>query len=100
MGKISLFNSGSIEGHKIWYNFEAFNKGTVGWTIIASGYQEAFEVVSRELIRRKVNRIEPAFNSLIFPIVYLFRHFCEMTLKEFIIKANELLDFPKIIDLA
>jgi hypothetical protein len=95
----SLFNTGPIEGHRIRFNYKNLNKDRAGWTHISIGYKVAFEILSKELINRKKNFIVPTYDSLIFPIIFLFRHYCESSLKELISKAMQLIDHSEPLNL-
>jgi hypothetical protein len=95
----SLFNFGPVEGQRIKFNYKNLNKDRAGWTHISSGYKEAFEILVKELINRQKNFIVPTYDSLIFPLIFLFRHYCETSLKEFISKAMQLFDHSDPLNL-
>lgn len=56
------------------------------WENYASGYKDAFEI----LIER-IKKPHPSEYNLIFPVVFLFRHYLELRLKHLIMKGRSLL---------
>jgi hypothetical protein len=57
------------------------------WESYATGYKTAAEVLSEKVLTELTDR-----DTLIYPILYLYRHYFELRLKEIIEHGNRLLD--------
>ena len=95
MDKTPLFNFVSIDGQPISFTFPHLNKTNYGYGIIANGYKEAFNLLVKELMDRKKNNTFLPCQNLIFPIIFLLRQACELSLKELLLNCQLFLDIPK-----
>ncbi|HUK83425.1 MAG TPA: hypothetical protein VLZ12_12425 [Verrucomicrobiae bacterium] len=60
------------------------------WHLYAEAYREAAETVFQEWCTSKVHR-----DHLVFPLVFLYRHYVELRLKETLQAASRLLELPQ-----
>lgn len=58
--------------------------------LLAEGYKTAADVLVMHIMKNSSDR-----NTLVYPIVYLYRHHVELRLKEIIREGNRLLDNPR-----
>ncbi|AXT63242.1 hypothetical protein D1816_23800 [Aquimarina sp. AD10] len=81
MGKLFNINKTEWENHSLIHN--TIDK----WLFYAEGYKIASELIEKELIKTLKDR-----DSLIYPLMYLNRHYLELKLKEIIVEGNYILD--------
>jgi hypothetical protein len=80
----SLFKSDIDWWHNACLNFCPDKFG-----LYASGYKKAGDLLVAYVIKERINQ-----DILVYPIVFLYRHYIELRLKELIRKGNLLLDSP------
>ena len=77
-----------------WWNNACLNFLPNGWSVYAFGYKEAGDVIANYVISERRYQ-----DALVFPLVFLYRHYLELELKDLIHQARLLLDidepFPK-----
>jgi len=78
-----------------WWNNACLNWCHNGWSLYASGYKEAADRLVKE-----IEATSSGQDTLVYPILFLYRQYLELQLKELIRQARRLLDeegeFPKI----
>lgn len=84
-----------FQSHEDWWNNACVNWGAgCRWTLYAIGYKEAADI----LVRRIEDRC-PGQDSQVYPILFLYRQYLELHLKELILMARLFLSeetgFPK-----
>ena len=84
------------EGH--WWEFACLNFTPDQWDSYAWGYK-----LAADLLVEHVERTGADQDTLVYPIVFSYRHYLELRLKELIIRGNQLLgiceEFPDIHDI-
>jgi len=79
-----LFQAGNDWQHNACLNF-CHDK----WELYATGYKDAADILAQ-----RVMETQRSADVLIYPIVFLYRHYLELRLKEIIVAGQELLDHP------
>jgi hypothetical protein len=87
-----LFNYQTNDGISIF--IKSKNLDGAELSVMSAAYQEAFEVLCEKLIHREPKNFHP-FETIIFPALFLFRHCCEISLKELIDIAEKCLNLKK-----
>jgi HEPN domain-containing protein len=81
-----------------WSN-ASIHRGLHPWGLYAAGYKEAGDLLVHQLEMRKGGQ-----DTLVYPIVFLYRQYLELTIKDLIRDARELQkvygDYPKTHELA
>jgi len=72
-----------------WHNAVLTNLDS-GWSLYAEGYKSA-----ADFLVKHVKDARPGPRFLVFPIVFLYRQYIELRLKEIIRDGNRLLDSPE-----
>ena len=75
---------------KDWWNNARINHGGLisnKWEVYAMGYKIAAETLVDKVLSEQTNQ-----DHLIYPIVFLYRHYIELRLKEIIEHGSKLLD--------
>jgi hypothetical protein len=72
-----------------WRHTARLNLGGKGWESYSTGYKEAADSLARRFIRKWQGN-----DILTYPMVFLYRHYLELRLKQVIILGQELLDEP------
>lgn len=78
-----------IEG-KDWFNNACLNYLKDNWNLYIMGYKLAGDKLVEYVVEKNVDQ-----DFLIFPIVFLYRHYIELQLKIIIKEGNELLDIKE-----
>ncbi|MCH8318510.1 MAG: hypothetical protein IIA88_08445 [Bacteroidetes bacterium] len=73
-----------------WWNNAIINLHYDKWDLYAEGYKLAAELLFEKVSEAKSNQ-----DYLVYPIVFLTRHYIELRLKEIILKGKKLLDKKK-----
>ncbi|MDI6032250.1 hypothetical protein QLS91_04110 [Flavobacterium sp. LB2P84] len=68
---------------KDWENESFIRKNDNKWLYYSEGYKIAAELIEQELITKLESR-----DFLIYPLIYLHRHYLELKLKEIIVEGN------------
>ena len=88
-----LFKGVSDQNDEIWNGHRDRQ-----WSLYPYGYQKAFQLLGSEALKD-----DAAKQVLIFPVIFLFRHYIELTLKQIIEIGNpilgEKLDCPSTHDI-
>lgn len=71
-----------------WYNAH-LNFSGKGWEAYASGYKEAADSLARRFLKNWQGN-----DILTYPMVFLYRHYLELRLKQVIVLGQKLLDQP------
>lgn len=72
-----------------WRNNARLDLGSNRWEIYAIGYMRAADILVARVLES-----QHELDFLIYPIVFLYRHYLELRLKELIVAGRELLDLP------
>lgn len=72
-----------------WWNNACLNWAGKSWTLYATGYLEAARILVRYV---EENRCQQ--DALVYPIVFLYRQYLELTLKNLVTTISNLLDDP------
>lgn len=75
-----------------WENDSLIRKTQNKWLYYPEGYKIAAELIEKELIEKLQDR-----DFLIYPLIYLHRHYLELKLKEIIVEGNFLLGNPDFL---
>lgn len=78
-----------LKGDVDWWNNACLNFLPDQWDIYADGYKRA-----ADLLVKYVRSARSGQDALVFPIVFLYRQYIELRLKELIIHGNHLLNIP------
>ncbi|MGP8051206.1 MAG: hypothetical protein ACLPYB_11440 [Desulfobaccales bacterium] len=70
-----------------WWNNACLNFFSHGWTIYATGYKDAADILVEHIAKTKRQQ-----DTLIYPIIFLYRQYLELALKDLILDARKLLD--------
>jgi hypothetical protein len=77
-----------------WWNNACLNLYHDGWSLYASGYKEAADLLVHGVEARKAGQ-----DTLVYPVLFLYRQYLELELKDLIRMARRLQDieggFPK-----
>ena len=84
---MKLFNN-----TKEWEYDSYIHKTMDKWLYYTEGYKISAELVESELINNKTDR-----DFLIYPLIFLNRHYLELKLKEIIIEGNNLINNKNVI---
>ena len=85
MGDANLFDYQSTDGRLIFLDYPEY----LGLSTIAAAYEEAFNVLLNQLIKKESKAFHP-IDIIIYPILFLFRHCIEISLKDIIDNAEKL----------
>ncbi|HKS36938.1 MAG TPA: hypothetical protein VJW76_07105, partial [Verrucomicrobiae bacterium] len=72
-----------------WWHNARLSFGGKGWDSYAAGYKEAADSLARRFIKKWQGN-----DMLTYPMVFLYRHYLELRLKQVIILGQQLLDEP------
>lgn len=72
-----------------WWNNACLNFLPHGWTIYAIGYKDAADILVEHIAKTKRQQ-----DTLIYPIIFLYRQYLELALKDLILEGRKLLDDP------
>lgn len=67
-----------------------FYEGFSAWSVYIDGYRQAADM----LVDRVLQEDRSKLNPLVYPIVFLYRHHCEIVLKGIILVGSRLFDEP------
>jgi hypothetical protein len=70
-----------------WWNNACVNWCRDGWSLYARGYKDAADHLVKHVVERRAHQ-----DVLVYPILFLYRQFLELQIKELIRLANRLLD--------
>ena len=77
-----------------WWNNACLNYLPDGWGLYAIGYKDAADILVKYVETERMHQ-----DSLVFPVVFLYRQYLELALKDLIRQSRKLLDtyepFPK-----
>jgi len=77
-----------------WWNNACLNWCRDGWSLYAVGYKDAGDILAREVENRNSGQ-----DTLVYPILFLYRQYLELEIKDLIRTARRLQDlggdFPK-----
>ena len=73
-----------------WWHNACFDWVSDKWAVYADGYKDAGDLLVEYIKEKQVNQ-----NSLVYPIVFLYRQYIELRMKVIIRDGNQLLDIPK-----
>ena len=71
-----------------WWNNACLNFFPKGWTIYGIGYKDAADILVEHIAKTKRQQ-----DTLIYPIIFLYRQYLELALKDLILEARKLLDY-------
>lgn len=78
-----------------WWDNACLNFLADGWSLYATGYKDAADILVSQVEQEKRHQ-----DTLIFPIIFLYRQYLELAIKDLIRDARKLLDinepFPQI----
>jgi hypothetical protein len=78
-----------------WWNNACLNFLSDGWSLYATGYKDAADILVSQVEQEKRHQ-----DTLMYPIIFLYRQYLELAIKDLIRDARKLLDinepFPKI----
>lgn len=72
-----------------WWNNACLNFLPKGWTLYSIGYKDAADILVEYIEQHKRQQ-----DTLVYPIVFLYRQYLELSLKDLIQDAFRLLDDP------
>lgn len=72
-----------------WWNNACLNWCDDGWTLYATGYREAADLLVRHIEERSAGQ-----DMLVYPILFLYRQHLELEIKDLIRQARRLQDVP------
>ena len=75
-----------------WWHNARLDLSGKGWETYAAGYKEAADSLAKRFTKKWQGN-----DILIYPMVFLYRHYLELRLKQVIILGQKLLDEPIII---
>lgn len=78
----TLFSTGED-----WWNNACLNWSSSDWTLYASGYKEAADVLVQEVEKRSAS-----LDTLVYPVLFLYRQYLELQLKVMTRTVRRLLD--------
>ena len=81
-----------FDHNKDWEYDSYIHKTMDKWLYYCEGYKLSAELIENELLNKQSNR-----DFLIYPLIYLNRHYLELKLKEIIIEGHFITDNDKII---
>jgi len=77
-----------------WWNNACINTYHNGWSVYALGYKDAADILVKFVETKKIKQ-----DTLVYPIIFLYRQYLELAIKDLICQAHNLLDirgqFPK-----
>lgn len=85
------FTGSLVSSDADWHFNACLDTYSGSWTIYAHGYLEA----ARALVSR-VGQTKSSQDTLVYPIVFLFRQYIELTLKHLIVTTGELIDNTQV----
>jgi len=80
----------------VWHN-AYLNKFHIPWSLYATGYRKAAELLVEHCHALSYGRSNPFYekNTLVYPIVFLYRQYVELTLKMIIQEGNKVVTNPQ-----
>lgn len=79
-----------FETSEDWWNNACLNSLSNGWSIYAIGYKDAADILVAHIEEEQRHQ-----DTLVYPIVFLYRQFLELALKDLIRKGRKLQDINK-----
>src|SRR5665811_2493141 len=74
-----------------WWNNACLNWCHDGWTLYATGYREAADLLVRHIEQRGVDQ-----DMLVYPVLFLYRQYLELEIKDLIRQGRRLQDIPQV----
>jgi hypothetical protein len=72
-----------------WWNNACLNWCHEGWNLYAAGYIEAADLLVRHIEEQGAGQ-----DMLVYPVLFLYRHYLELEIKDLIRKGRRLQDIP------
>ncbi|RYE40112.1 MAG: hypothetical protein EOP24_42080 [Hyphomicrobiales bacterium] len=76
-----------FQSQEDWWNNACLNWGAHGWTLYASGYKEAADLLVKHIEARGASQ-----DTLVYPILFLYRQYLELLIKDTLRMARRLRD--------